>query len=258
MVVSIEISGPYEERLRRLVELGVYASVAEAVRDAIRKLMNEIDMKKIGLNLYIRKGSSLMYYCELAGEPCASIIEYMLVNDVAPRLGAEASEDLEAPPVGSLLLFDPSSLLVTYTTLAWKALEKLAGSYRLAILESIEPFERVYFSLAARRGMNPKLEFETIKAKVKNPPSRLLLTQDEYTLIQYASGSNGVVLVIDDTYVRRIARQSGAQTTTSIALVLEAARKGLLSRIEVEDIVYSLRLLPYLYPREHVEGVVKS
>lgn len=258
MVVSIEISGPYEERLRRLVELGVYASVAEAVRDAIRKLMNEIDMKKIGLNLYMRRGSSLLYYCELAGEPCTGIIEYMLVNDVAPRLGAEKVEDLQPPTIGSLLVFDPSSLIVMYTTLAWKAIEKLTGAYKFAILESIEPFERVYFSLAARRGMNPKIEFDVVKARSRSPPSRLLLTQDEYTVIQYASGSNEVVMVADDVYVRRVAEEAGARTTTSMALVLESVRRGLLSRIEAEDIVYSMRLLPYLYPRDYVEGVVKG
>ena len=217
--------------------------------------MNELDMKKIGLNIYLRRGSSVFYYCELAGEPCTSIIEYMLVNDVAPRIGAEGPADLEPPPVGSLLLFDPSSILVTYTTLSWAAIEKLAGVYRFAILESVESLERVYFSLAARRGMSPRLDFEAVKARSRTPPSRLLMTVEEYTSIHYARGGGEVVLVSDDTYVRKAAREEGARTSTTISLVLEAARRGLVSKVEAEEIVYSLRTLPYMYPRDYVEGV---
>jgi Arc/MetJ-type ribon-helix-helix transcriptional regulator len=52
--VSVEISGLLERRLRRLVDLGLYSSVSEAVRDAIRMLFERLDLKSLALELYTR------------------------------------------------------------------------------------------------------------------------------------------------------------------------------------------------------------
>jgi len=247
LVVNIEISGPFEERLRRLVELGVYASAAEAVRDALRRLMNELELRKIALSIYTMKGSSLMYFCEFSEEPCPSAIEFMLVNEVAPRLGAETREDTEPPPQGAQLVLDPSAVLVAYSSLGVKAYEALSGVYEFAVPEPLAGFERVYYARLARLGVRAQFNPHRVQVRVPRQQPEATITPLEAAIVKY-SASTGNYLVVDDGYTREYARRAGARVTTTAALLRAAASQGLLGPGEAVEILFSLKSVPYLVP----------
>jgi metal-responsive CopG/Arc/MetJ family transcriptional regulator len=67
--VSVEISGLLERRLRRLVDLGLYSSVSEAVRDAVRALFERLDLRALALELYTVREASLGYVVVSPGRP---------------------------------------------------------------------------------------------------------------------------------------------------------------------------------------------
>ncbi len=249
MVVSIEISGPFEEKLRRLVELGIYASAAEAVRDALRKLLKELDMVKIGLMLYTDRGASIAYLAEFAEEPYGNVIEYMMVNEVPPRLGLEEGEAVDVPNEGDTLYFDRSALYVAYTSLAGRALAGLQRDFLLAVPEPLTAYERVLYALSKKRGAGASLSFTRVKMRAVQPPQKVLLTQDEYMLIRHVARTGGVV-VVDDAYTRNIARSEGARVTTTITLVRLLLEKGAITEEDYADIVFSLKSIPYMIPSE--------
>jgi len=247
LVVNIEISGPFEERLRRLVEIGVYASAAEAVRDALRRLMNELELRKIALTIYTMRGSSLMYFCEFSEEPCPSAIEYMLVNEVAPRLGAETREDTEPPPQGAQLVLDPSAVLVAYSSLGVKAYEVLSGVYEFTVPEPLAGFERVYYARLARLGVGTRFNPRRVPVRVPRQQPDAAVTPLEAAIARYAA-SNGGIVVVDDGYTREYARKMGVRVTTTAALLRTAASRGLLGASEAAEILFSLKSVPYLVP----------
>jgi len=247
LVVNIEISGPFEERLRRLVELGVYASAAEAVRDALRRLMNELELKRIALSIYTMRGSSLMYFCEFSEEPCPGAIEYMLVNEVTPRLGAETREDLEPPPPGSQLILDPSAILAAYSSLAVKAYEALNGVYEFAVPEPLSGFERVYYARLARLGVRTRFNPRRVQVRVPRQQPETAITPVEAATIKYAASTGGY-LVVDDGFTREYARSAGARVTTTAALLRESVSRRLLAPGEAAEILFSLKSVPYLVP----------
>jgi len=247
LVVNIEISGPFEERLRRLVEIGVYASAAEAVRDALRKLMNELDLRKIALSIYTMKGSSLMYFCEFSEEPCPSAIGYILVNEVVPRLGAETREDTEPPLPGAQIILDPSAVLVAYSSLGVRAYEALNGVYEFVVPEPLAGFERVYYARLARLGVKARFNPRRVQIRVPRQQPEATITPLEAAIVKYAASTESII-VVDDGYTREYARRSGARVTTTAALLRAATSRGLLRPSEAAEILFSLRSVPYLVP----------
>ena len=254
MVVSIEISGPYEDKLRRLVELGVYASIAEAVRDALRRLMSELEMAKIALQLYVRKGSSIYYFCELAEEPCNKAIEFMLINQVTPRLGHEPGEPVEHSITSDTIILDPSAIIVSYNSLGIKILEKLSNIYNFVIPSELSNFEKIYYALARKHGIKTRFSPAQVNIKPVRPPSDAAITSIEYGIIRYAQKSGSIVLV-EDSYTRRIARSLGIKTLTIASLI--NISKDMISKNEIVEIIFSLRAIPYLIPVELEEELLK-
>ena len=254
MVVSIEISGVLEKKLRKLVELGVYASVSEAVREAVRKLLSEIDLRSLALELYTTREASILYVAEFAGETMESMIDYMIYKGVVPALGALEARDYEEPG-GDELILDPSSIYVAYKSRMLDVVRSLQGRI---LVYAPRQLERVMDVLAAGRirlGLPSDVRLELVSMRIAEAPSNALVTDVEYTIIKWA-GRNGAVLISDDHRVRLLARSMGVEAYSSLSLVTLARNEGLIDGEFVNELVLSLRSVPVAVPQEAVESWV--
>lgn len=254
MVVSVEISGLPEKRLRRLVDLGLYSSVAEAVRDAVRLLFEKVNLRDAALNLYVSRDVSLGYAAEISGEPLESFIDYMVSRGVAPALGALTLDD-----VGVLegeILLDPSSVFVTYKSLLYSLAFKLSGEgLKLYAPRALAPQIHIWEAMRVRRGLpaGGSLNYVTIEP-VESEDSPLL-TGIERGVLDYASRS-GVTLLSDDYRVRLAAGAFGVKALSSLSLIATAASRGGLGG--VAEVILSLKAIPTLIPPELEERWLKG
>ncbi len=250
MVVSVEISGILEEKLRRLVDLGIYASVSEAVRDAVRKLLSQLDLKNIAVSLILTRGASLHYACEFSDSTCGEFLEYLLIRNIQPSIGYLGNPKLPKPE--ELLILDSSSIYVIFSTILAKIVDKLIGILNIVVPSILEHYYLVMRAMATRRGIELKNDFKTIKIDIRRPPSKLLVTTQEYSIIEYASGLDNTKIVTDDLFIQRYLEKQGISYIASISLLDFARKSGIISDVEYSEAILSLRSLPYTmqYPSE--------
>ncbi|MCE4601212.1 MAG: type II toxin-antitoxin system ParD family antitoxin [Desulfurococcales archaeon] len=251
MVVSVEISGVLEHKLRRLVDLGIYASVSEAVRDAVRRMLSSMDLRRIALNFYVTKGSSLAYACEFAETTCPKFIDYLLVNGVTPGLGWQG----DVPDVDSsgTYLIDSISIFVIFNTLLYNIFHGVGNVIELYIPESLAHYYRLMSATASRVGAKKLPAFKLIKIKESKPPQNLLLTRHEYSIINHAKNTK-MTVVSDDFYVQKVASQNNIKVIPSISFLLYARKQKIINDIEYRETLLSLRGLPYMYPSSMEEA----
>ncbi len=246
MVVSVEISGVLEKRLRRLVDLGLYSSVAEAVRDAVKLLFEKVNLRDAALNLYTSRDVSLNYAAEISGEPLESFIDYMVSKGVAPVLGALTLED-----VGVLegeVLLDPSSTFVVYKSLLYNVALKLSGeNLKLYAPRALAPQIHVWEALRVRRGLPAESPVNYVTVEPVESEDTPLLTGLERGVLRYAS-KTGLTLLSDDHRVRLAAEALGVKALSSLSLIATAAPRGGIS--SVGEVILSLKAIPVLIPPE--------
>ena len=254
MVVSVEISGLLERKLRRLVELGVYASVAEAVRDAVRKMMEEMDLRALALELYVTREASLHYVSEFAGETFQGMIDYMIARGVTPVIGALAREDYEPPGDGEAIL-DGLSVYVIYKS---RLGDLVAGLRRqgLTLLapRQLSSYTHILAAERIRRGLPLPEGVEEVDVEVEQEERPgLLLTPLEVAVIEYAR-SSGAALISDDRRTREAARRMGVRAYSSLSLVTHYLSSGEPLPGDMGELILSLRAIPLIVPAEAYEA----
>ncbi|MCE4627647.1 MAG: hypothetical protein F7C34_00655 [Desulfurococcales archaeon] len=250
MVVSVDITGVLEERLRRLVDLGIYASVSEAVRDALRRLMDELDLHHIGLMLYRSGNATLSYICEFTDSPCNRVISYFLENGTVPLLGS--SQKPARTEIPNQILLAPSALFTVYTSylgnLLWKLRE---GGTRLYMAADLENEQRLWEAYSIHKGiLRHVLAIEAIEpcARMKEKiNSKILLSKAEKSTVNAAKTCNIPVLTVDQR-LREALEGFGIKTVGAVELLYEARARQLISTSEALDIVYSLKSVPLILP----------
>lgn len=95
MTTTVEIKGILEDRLELLVKSGLYASKSEAVRDSIRHLLNELDMKELAFKLYKDEQISTGLALEIAEMDLVSFLEECKQRGIETRIGIESIDDLK-------------------------------------------------------------------------------------------------------------------------------------------------------------------
>jgi Arc/MetJ-type ribon-helix-helix transcriptional regulator len=95
MTTTVEIKGILEDRLELLVKSGLYASKSEAVRDSIRHLLNELDMKELAFKLYKDGQISTGLALEIAEMNLVSFLEECKQRGIEPKIGIESLDDLK-------------------------------------------------------------------------------------------------------------------------------------------------------------------
>jgi Arc/MetJ-type ribon-helix-helix transcriptional regulator len=249
VVLSVEISGILEERLRRLVDLGVYASVAEAVREAVRLFLKNLDLKKIAMDMYVKRRASFQYATEFADETYDVMIDYMLSRGVMPLIGAIKAED--SPPLypGTYIL-DSLTLYTIYKSGLVDLLKILKKKgYRFLALSDLGPMVDVLEARRLARGLSYSgvIEFVSHKASRER---KGLYSINEIMTIDYAS-RNGARMLSDDARTRELARGLGVEAYSSASVLATLVDE--LEEDKLLDYVYDYRSVPCLLPSEVVE-----
>ncbi len=92
MPSCIEVGDYFDDVMEALVEAGLYASKAEVVRDALRRLLEALDMRRVGLRAYLR-GATLWKAVKIAGVGFDEFLSFMVASGAAPEVGC-----IEPPP----------------------------------------------------------------------------------------------------------------------------------------------------------------
>ncbi|MHA1167151.1 MAG: UPF0175 family protein [Candidatus Hodarchaeales archaeon] len=95
MTTTVEIKGVLEERLELLVKTGFYASKSEAVRDGIRHLLKELDMKDIAFTLYRDGKISTGLALELAEMDLITFLDQCKQRGIRTKIGTVSGKELE-------------------------------------------------------------------------------------------------------------------------------------------------------------------
>lgn len=253
MVVSVEIGGVLERKLRRLAELGLYASVAEAVREAVRQMLQNIDLRRLALDLYINKGSTLHYAAEFADETFKGFIDYMLGKGVTPSIGGILPEDFRSVD-GENLVVDALTTFTMYTSDIASIAGGLKGSVTVAIPRAIEAQVHLLDAWRIRRGFQPVGHVEFVDVRVRDEePRDMLMTPLEASIIGYAE-KEGLALLTDDYRLRLAARSLGVRAYSSISLVTTYIEVNGSPPPRLPEILLSARAIPLLVPASAVEA----
>lgn len=100
MSTTVEIKGEFETKIKQLIDAGLYGNITEAVRDAIRHLLRDYDVKEIAVALYRQEKISLAKAASIAGVSQTQMKTILIGKGVNLRLGVEGvgelNEDYEA------------------------------------------------------------------------------------------------------------------------------------------------------------------
>ncbi|MEB3760687.1 MAG: type II toxin-antitoxin system ParD family antitoxin [Desulfurococcales archaeon] len=249
MVVSVDITGVLEERLRRLVELGLYASVAEAVREGVRRLLSTIDLKEIALKLYIEKNVTLNYICEFSSTSCTEIIDYLLEKEVLPLLGSTEVKDKPIIREQDNIIIDPSALYVLYNSRLSGFVSMLRElGYVILVPRSLKSYLEVLeakalFTKNVRSPMTISLSTECGKANIQE--KGIIISSLERDTLVHAK-SCGYTLITEDIRLRQFAEKINLSVYSWLDFVYFYKEK--MEKTYIEELLLSLKAIPVILP----------
>jgi len=96
MPTTVEVTGDLEDKLEKLVLAGHYATKSEAIRDAIRHLLQSYSMVDVAVSLYKQGKVSVSAAAHISGVSIIKMMEILAERGIQPALGVEDKESLEA------------------------------------------------------------------------------------------------------------------------------------------------------------------
>ncbi|AEM39497.1 hypothetical protein Pyrfu_1641 [Pyrolobus fumarii 1A] len=226
MPTCVEVGEYFDEIMDALVESGIYSSKAEVVRDALRRLLETIDMRLVGLRAY-QRGSTLWRALRISGVGFEEFLSFMLASGVAPEIGCR---EAPAPPPTSLYVIDPIGVEVLGRL---GVLEHLSS--RLVLPVELEPIVR---RVEALIGVHLDVRFERI-AGVRSLVRKLGVTLEEAAVLALAA-KHGILAACDP----RLGARSGGAGVKRVVCCYALLRL-------VDESVWRPRfeLLPFPVPR---------
>ncbi len=256
MVVSIDITGVLEERLRRLVDLGIYASVSEAVREAVRRLMEQINLVEIALLLYTSRDVTLQYACSFAGTDCSTLIDNFLRRGMTPLLG---SSEMPPPAEPGDYLLTPSAVYVVYNSYLGDVLSELVRhEYTFYVPREVRPYQEALEARALHFGIVKSLLKIKYAKECGKPPkidnSDIMISDSEKKVLAIAS-TCGYNVISSDMRLRKYLVSTGLKVRPALSLLEAARASGLLEGEALREAVISLRSIPIIIPVELRETI---
>jgi Arc/MetJ-type ribon-helix-helix transcriptional regulator len=95
MPTTVEIKGELEQKLEKLLLAGLYNNKSEAVRDAIRHLLEKYSNKDLAISLYRQGKISIAKAAEIAGVSFSKMKDVLTEAGVRPRLGVELPDEIK-------------------------------------------------------------------------------------------------------------------------------------------------------------------
>ncbi|PSO08247.1 hypothetical protein B9Q04_06540 [Candidatus Marsarchaeota G2 archaeon BE_D] len=254
MPTTIEIDGYLEQKLDVLVSTGLYATKTEAVRDAIRRLVQQVDIVTILMNMY-RKGKVSLGYCAEASD--LSFDETLLVmqkKGYRPRLGVDelgfVEKEVRTLDSADSVVFEGFTLGVLGDCLGDKMFS--GKPWRVQITQH----QVEHLRLEIRRGVLSKLNngvvFVTGIRSVDEFASQNAISKGEAASILAASKS-GSPLAADDEKVRLTAERAGVSVVGSVSIVLYLLARDFINEQEALASYERLLGLGYYLPLSPAE-----
>ncbi len=246
MVVTIELSGVLEEALEALVAAGLYQSKSEAVRDAVRRLIESLDLREVALKAYVGAGFTFQAAAEASRAGLVELAGFFASKGIVPELGSTERGEVEAGASRleekSAAVLDLSALeLLVYTGLAGVLVRPGVRVPRLLAPESLEPRVRLLpYSGRVRLGVPlPRWLVSVSRPRRGRPRPRRGVSLQELEAMALAA-SEGAVYLSCDARSRAVARSMGVDAAPLQSLALLLARRGDMTRADV--VVFADRL----------------
>lgn len=261
MTTTIEISGWLEEQLERLVEIGLYSTKSEVVRDAIRRFIETLDMPSIALKLYRMKGISLGLAAEIANKTYEEMITYMITKGIIPELGEPDINTLlkqyktlmDRRKSDIVFIVDYSTLSLMYHTGLVDYIDRMENSkfyIPSQLLYSLRLLNIKRLVLYRSKSTTKVFTVKSLNRKINSSSvKRQGITLYEYEAIMLARELNSI-LVSEDIRVRRKARDSGVEAVSSLVIILNLRDLGILRGDSLIDIVERAKSYPIALPLE--------
>ncbi|MFP3309688.1 MAG: nuclease [Acidilobus sp.] len=254
MVTNIEISGYTEEVLEALVKAGIYGSKTEAIRDAVRRLIESYDLKDVSLRAYKGGGISFQLAVEISSLSVDELLWYFLSRDMTPMLGSDDETEVKAGEEqlkerGSLV-FDLSSL---YTTLELDISDVVSRlGKRLSISsKTMERAKALTLRLSKMRGVVYSFSgFEVVnvnKSLAEFSRKNGISLQEAHSM--YVAKKLGALLISDDLRTRQVSRTHGVAAAPTLSLILYARDAGIVSDAKLKELVTKMATIPYVVPK---------
>jgi len=249
LTTVIEISGLLEKQLQLLVDIGLYSSKTEAVRDAIRRLLNAVNIADIAVNIYAQGKISLACASELAEQPIPDFFIKLLGKGIAPKLisiNKNIDEVVENIDKKKTLIFDVSSLYSMYLSETLSTFRKIltymsekrniktiVASETVLHLKFIELKRLISFG---HRSPALPLTVVNINSNDLRKFKNKFLKEQSLTLAeiasQYLASKLNGVLITDDSKALEIADKAGVYTVSTLTLLDYAKYYNMISSIE--------------------------
>lgn len=254
MPTTVEIDGYLEQKLDVLVSLGLYATKTEAVRDAVRRLIQQVDITSIVTSMYRRGRVSLGYCAEVSDLTFDEALLAIQKRGYRPRLGVDGLGVVEAE-VRRLEGVD--TIVVEGFTLGVLAdcvgVRVFSGRpWRIQVAQH----QLEYLTLETRRGvianLNGGVFFVSGIRSVEEFAAQNGISRGEAASILAASKS-GCPLLADDEKVRSTAERLGVGVASSVSAILYLLGRGHISEVEALSAYERLLGLGYHLPLSPAE-----
>jgi predicted nucleic acid-binding protein/Arc/MetJ-type ribon-helix-helix transcriptional regulator len=257
LVTNIEISGFTEEVLEALVKAGIYGSKTEAIRDAIRRLLESYDLKEISLRAYKNGGISFQLAVEISGLSMDELTWYFLSRDTTPLLGSDNASEIvsgeEQLKSRDSITFDLSSL---YAVLELNALDLLSqlGKKLSISSKTMERAKALVLRLSKAKGVAYTLssfDIVNINKSLMEFSRRNGISLQEAHSIYIAKKLNGI-LVSDDAKTRQVSRSYGVPAVPTLSLLSYARSQGLVNNNYFKELVMKMATIPFMVPKDFI------
>ncbi len=235
MVVTVELGGVLEEVLDALVAAGLYQTKTEAVRDAVRRFVESLDLRDVAFRLYRAGAVTFQYAAEVARVGFRELASYFLSRGLAPELGSVDRAEVEGG-ARSILESGLAVLdLSAFEALVESGLVEVAayrGWPEFLAPSSLSSYVHVLpYRVALVVGRAPGAGWVRVeRAPVTVQQARRAgLTLQELEAVALAARGGGV-LVSCDARTRALARLHGARAAPVLSLLAAYISRGLVDR----------------------------
>ena len=229
MVVTVEITGMLEEILEALVAAGLYNNKSEVVRDAIRRLGENMDLTNIAFKVYVNnKEITFTRILNVSRLGFKETIVYFIRHGYAPELGVLSEDEvMQIPTFDKELVIDYSALEIFLETGFIEHMPKLSDIIKIIVPKSLEDRVR---QLPLRYGMTYKRllklpGFHMIKETISSS-GKGWLSESEAEALKIAANRNIPVISCDIRF-RKALKLKGIQAIPGLSLVYFSIKKNL-------------------------------
>jgi Arc/MetJ-type ribon-helix-helix transcriptional regulator len=235
LVVTVELSGVLEEALEALVAAGLYQSKSEAVRDAVRRLLESLDLRDVALRAYTAAGFTFQAAAEASRAGLVELAGYFASRGVVPELGSvdrgEVTRGAELLEARGVAVVDLSALeLMVYSGLAGALVRPGVRLPRLVAPASLEARVRLLpYTGRVRLGVPLPRWLVAVARPRRRPPPRRGVSLQELEAASIAR-EEGAVYLSCDARSRAVARSMGVEAAPLQSLLLLLLERGDLRR----------------------------